>query len=204
MKSRVERPTVQPKSRKAWRAWLAEHHHSSSGVWLVYAKKHSGIPSLTYGEAVEEALCFGWIDSLVRSIDDSLYRQLFTPRKEESAWSAANRKRAAALIASGSMTPAGMRMIELAKRSGRWDATPHVEALEIPAELRAALEADAAAQENWPTYTESQRRAFLRMVDGAKTAPTRAARVARVIEIVSQRMSFSVLVEQSMKGKSKR
>ena len=82
--------SVQPKSRKAWRAWLAKNHASSSGIWLVYAKKHTGIPSLTYNDAVEEALCFGWIDSLLHPIDDSLYKQIFTPRKEKSAWSAVN------------------------------------------------------------------------------------------------------------------
>ena len=78
-------PLVQPRSRNAWRAWLQKHHDSSSGVWLVYAKKHTGIPSLSYADAVEEALCFGWIDSLVHPVDDSLYKQVFTPRKPSSA-----------------------------------------------------------------------------------------------------------------------
>src|SRR5262245_65589542 len=87
-----ELPTLQPRSRKAWRAWLQKYHDTSSGIWLVYAKKHTGIPSLTYAEAVEEALCFGWIDSLVHPVYDSLYKQIFTPRKPSSAWSTLNKK----------------------------------------------------------------------------------------------------------------
>jgi uncharacterized protein YdeI (YjbR/CyaY-like superfamily) len=196
-------PVVQPKSRKAWRAWLEKNHASSSGVWLVYAKKHTGIPSLTYAEAVEEALCFGWIDSLVHSMDDSRFKQIFTPRKETSAWSALNKKRVEQLIASRQMTAAGMKMIELAKINGRWNAHAKTDALTMPPELKKALDGNAAAKKNWPTYTVSQQKAFLRMVDGARTAETRARRVARVLDIVSKKMSFSQLVKASMSGKSK-
>jgi uncharacterized protein YdeI (YjbR/CyaY-like superfamily) len=192
--------SVQPRSRKAWRAWLQKNHASSSGIWLVYAKKHTGIPSLTYAEAVEEALCFGWIDSLVHPVDEAFYQQIFTPRKEKSAWSALNRKRVEQLIASRQMTAAGMKMIELAKSNGQWDAHAKTEAMDMPAELTQALKANAAAKNNWPTYTTSQQKAFLRMVDGAKTAETRAKRVARVIDILSQKMSFSQLVKESMSG----
>jgi uncharacterized protein YdeI (YjbR/CyaY-like superfamily) len=197
-------PLVQPKSRKAWRAWLQKNHASSPGIWLVYAKKHTGIPSLTYSDAVEEALCFGWIDSLVHQIDDSLYKQIFTPRKEKSAWSALNKTRVEQLIASRQMTAAGMKMIELARANGQWEAHARTEALTMPPELRKALNANAAAKKNWPTYTVSQQKAFLRMVDGAKTAETRAKRVARVLEIVGQKISFSQLVKESMQGTSKR
>ena len=197
-------PLVQPTSRAAWRAWLQKNHASSSGIWLVYAKKHTGIPSLRYADAVEEALCFGWIDSLVHPIDDSLYKQIFTPRKAASAWSPLNKKRVERLIAAGQMTAPGMKMIELAKTNGQWEAHAKIDALTMPPELKKALDANAAAKKNWPTYTESQRKAFLRMVDGAKTAETRAKRVARVLEIVSTKMSFSQLVKESMKGSAKR
>jgi len=197
-------PKIQPKSRQAWRAWLEKNHASSSGIWLVYAKKHTGIPSLTYNDAVEEALCFGWIDSLVHSIDDSLFKQIFTPRHEKSAWSALNRKRVASLIANERMTPAGMASIDLAKKIGTWDARPDIEALKIPPELKKALNGNAAAKKNWPTYTASQQKGFLRMVGDAKTPETRARRVARVLEIVGQKMSFSQLVKASMTGKAKR
>jgi uncharacterized protein YdeI (YjbR/CyaY-like superfamily) len=183
---------------------LKRHHASSEGVWLIYAKKHTGIPSISYAEAVEEALCFGWIDSLLQSIDDTRFRQVFTPRNDRSAWSALNRKRVEVLIQKQLMTSAGMKAIELAKKTGRWDAAPHVEALKMPPELKKALNGNAAAKKNWPTYTESQRKAFLRMIDDAKTDATRAKRVARVLEIVGRKQSFSQLVKQSMAGKSKR
>ena len=123
---------VRPKSRKAWRDWLEKNHASSTGVWLVYAKKHSGLPSLTYNDAVEEALCFGWIDSKINPIDDAFYMQIFTPRKLKSAWSALNKTRVERLLAAGLMTPAGLVVVKAAKSSGTWDATTHVEELTVP------------------------------------------------------------------------
>ncbi len=193
--------SVQPRSRKAWRTWLEKNHASSSGIWLVYAKKHTGIPSLSYDDAVEEALCFGWIDSLLHPIDDNLYKQIFTPRKEKSLWSALNRKRVERLAAGGLMTAAGIKLIDLAKKSGTWEAHAPSETLTIPAELKKALNANASAKKNWPTYTESQRKMFLYMVNGAKRPETRAKRVARVIEIVSKKMRFAQVVAESMKSK---
>jgi len=192
---------LQPKSRQAWRAWLTKNHATSPGVWLVYAKKHTKIPSLTYSDAVEEALCFGWIDSLIHPIDDSTYRQVFTPRKQKSGWSALNRKRVAQLIEAGLMTAAGLALVTLAKKTGTWDAHLPSETLTIPPELKKAINANAAAKKNWPTYTESQRKMFLYMVHGAKRPETRAKRVARVIEIVSSGVSFSQAARESMSGK---
>jgi uncharacterized protein YdeI (YjbR/CyaY-like superfamily) len=187
-------PLLQPRSRRAWRTWLQKYHHTSSGIWLVYAKKHTGQPSLTYAEAVEEALCFGWIDSLVHPVDDSLYKQIFTPRKPSSAWSPLNKKRVETLIATERMTAAGMRMIELAKANGKWDAHAQTEALTMPSELKTALNGNANAKKNWPTYTVSQRKAFLRMLHDAKTPVTRAKRIARILDIVSNRITFSQLL----------
>jgi uncharacterized protein YdeI (YjbR/CyaY-like superfamily) len=187
-------PTFQPRSRKAWRAWLKRHHASSGGIWLVYAKKHTGIPSLTYADAVEEALCFGWIDSLVHPIDDSLYKQIFTPRKPSSAWSPLNKTRVQKLIAASQMTDAGMKMIELAKTNGRWDAHAETEALTMPPEFTQALNGNASAKKNWPTYTLSQRKAFLRMLHDAKTPETRSKRIARILDVVSKRLAFSQLL----------
>ena len=192
----------QPRSRAAWRAWLEKYHATSPGVWLVYAKRHTGIPSLTYNDAVEEALCFGWIDSLLNPIDDSHYKQIFTPRKAKSLWSALNRKRAARLIESGLMTAAGLALIMHAKKNGHWEAHKPSESLTIPPELRKALNANPAAKKNWPSYTESQRKMFLYMVNGAKRPDTRAKRVARVIEIVSSGVKFSQVVAESMKRKA--
>ena len=190
----------QPRSRAAWRTWLEKHHATAQGVWLVYAKKHTGIPSLTYNDAVEEALCFGWIDSLIHPIDDQLYRQVFTPRKTKSAWSALNRKRAARLIEAGLMTAAGMALITLAKKNGQWKAHEASETLTVPAELKKALDENREAKKNWPTYTEGQRKMFLYMVNEAKRPETRAKRVARVIGIVSSGVSFSQVVAEAMKG----
>ena len=200
-KGKTDLPLVQPKSRTAWRAWLEKNHASSSGIWLVYAKKHTGIPSLTYADAVEEALCFGWIDSLVHPIDASLYKQIFTPRKSSSAWSPLNKKRVETLIAAKQMTAAGLKMIELAKTNGQWDAHAQTEALTMPPELKKALNGNANAKKHWPTYTVSQQKAFLRMLHDAKTPETRAKRIARILDIVSKRVTFSQLLKG---GASKR
>jgi len=192
---------LQPKSRKAWRAWLEKNHATSAGIWLVYAKKHTKIPSLTYNDAVEEALCFGWIDSLIHPIDDSYFRQVFTPRKPKSLWSALNRTRVERLIEAGLMTAAGLALITLAKKTGTWKGHVPSETLTLPPELKKAINANAAAKKNWPKYTESQRKMFLYSVHGAKRPETRAKRVARVIEIVSSGVSFFKAMRESMPGK---
>jgi len=196
-------PLLQPRSRRAWRAWLQKHHDTTSGVWLVYAKKHTGIPSLTYADAVEEALCFGWIDSLVHPVDDSLYKQIFTPRKPSSAWSPLNKKRVEKLIAAEQMTAAGMKMIELAKTNGQWDAHAETEALTMPPELKKALHGNANAKKNWPTYTVSQQKAFLRLLHDAKTPDTRAKRIARILDIVSKRIPFSQLLKPTAASRAR-
>ena len=192
-----ELPQIQPNSRKAWRAWLQKHHASSTGVWLIYAKKHTGIPSLTYNDAVEEALCFGWIDSLHHPIDGDFHKQVFTPRKLRSAWSAANRSRVERLVATGRMTEAGLALITHAKKTGGWEAHAAAESLTIPPDLKKALNANPRAKKNWPTYTESQRKMFLYRVNGAKRPETRAKHIARIIDIVSSGMKFSQVVAES-------
>jgi uncharacterized protein YdeI (YjbR/CyaY-like superfamily) len=194
---------VTPKSRAEWRAWLEKHHATAPGVWLVYAKKNAGVPTLSYTDAVEEALCFGWIDSLMKSIDERFHMQTFTPRKPKSAWSALNKQRVEKLIAGGLMTPPGLKQIELAKANGRWEAHAETDALTVPPDLKKALNASATARTHWPTYTASQQKAFLRMVHDAKTPETRAKRIARVLEIVSTKTSFSEVVKAAMKGGKK-
>jgi uncharacterized protein YdeI (YjbR/CyaY-like superfamily) len=191
------RTTFQPRSRKAWRQWLEKHHDSSSGVWLVYAKKHSGIASLTYNDAVEEALCFGWIDSLVHPIDENLYKQVFTPRKPTSRWSASNKARVERLIAAGLMTAAGMALVALAKKSGTWTGLDSAAALKVPRELQDALDASPAARKNWPSYSPGMRKGFLYRVATAKRPETRAARIAEVVEIVARNTSRAELMERA-------
>jgi uncharacterized protein YdeI (YjbR/CyaY-like superfamily) len=119
----AETPSARPfPTREDWWAWLAEHHASEEGVWVKLAKKGSGIASVTYAEAVEVALCFGWIDSHTRGLDEQWYVQRFTPRRQRSNWSSTNREKALALIDAGLMQPAGLREVERAQADGRWDA----------------------------------------------------------------------------------
>jgi len=182
-------PRVQPKSRKVWRDWLTKHHASSTGVWLVYAKKASGLPSLTYGDAVEEALCFGWIDSKINPIDDTFYMQVFTPRKPKSAWSALNKTRVERLLAAGLITAAGLAVIKAAKDSGSWNTHKHAEELIIPPDLEKAIKANADARRYWESYTPSRRKAVLYRLAGAKRPETRARYREEIIENMARDLS---------------
>jgi uncharacterized protein YdeI (YjbR/CyaY-like superfamily) len=169
-----------PRNRAAWRRWLQKHHGSSAGVLLVYVKKP--VRSLTYGDAVEEALCFGWIDSVMRPIDDTKYMQLFTPRKRKSGWSALNKRRIEAMIAAGLMTKAGLDKIEAAKQDGSWTKLDHIEQLTIPPAFERALKANAKARAQFESLTPSQRKIFLYYLSGVKSEDKRAARIAESIE----------------------
>ncbi len=124
--------TFYSKDRKAWRNWLEKNHNASPGIWLIYYKKDSGKSRVAYADAVEEALCFGWIDSTMNPIDADSYMQLFTPRKEKSGWSKLNKERVEKLIQLGLMTDAGMKKIELAKKHETWNKLDHIEAFTIP------------------------------------------------------------------------
>jgi uncharacterized protein YdeI (YjbR/CyaY-like superfamily) len=197
----AELKKVKPTSRAAWRAWLEKHHATSPGIWLVFAKKHSGIPTLSYEDAVLEALCFGWIDSLVKSIDDRFHMQTFTPRKPKSAWSETNKARLTKLMKAGLMAPAGLAAVEQAKKSGSWNTYASVDAMTIPLELKRAFDANPDAKKNWPTYTASAQRSFLHMVNGAKRPETREKYVRRVIDLVAKKVSMTELREQAMGGK---
>jgi uncharacterized protein YdeI (YjbR/CyaY-like superfamily) len=185
----------QPKSRKAWRAWLQKHNASSTGIWLVYAKKHTGIPTLSYDESVEEALCFGWIDSLRHPVDDKLWRMVFTPRKPKSAWSGPNRVRAAAMIQAGLMTEAGMKMVALAKQSGTWAALQHVEQLQTPADLKKAIKANPNAKKHWPTVAPGLKKIFFYRLNSAKREETRNKRIAAIVDIIARNLTLKDLRE---------
>jgi uncharacterized protein YdeI (YjbR/CyaY-like superfamily) len=192
-----ELPRVQPKSRNAWRAWLKKNHASSTGVWLVYAKKHSGIPSLTYNDAVEEALCFGWIDSKINPIDDAFYMQVFTPRKLKSVWSALNRARVERLLAAGLMTPAGIVMVKAAKDSGTWNAWKQVEEMTIPPDLEKAIKASPDARHYWVSYSASRRKGVLYRLAGAKRPETRAGYLQDIIENMASNLSDAERMERA-------
>jgi uncharacterized protein YdeI (YjbR/CyaY-like superfamily) len=184
-----ELPRVRPKSRKAWRNWLEKNHASSKGVRLVYAKKRSELLSLTYNDAVEEALCFGWIDSKVTRIDDSFYMQVFTPRKRASVWSALNRVRAERLLAAGLMTPAGLSVVNTAKELGTWNAWKDVDELEVPLDLEKAIKANPEAAHNWVSYAPSRRKGVLYRLARAKRPETRARHLRDIIENMARNLS---------------
>lgn len=185
---RVARPTrVAPSDRAAWRAWLAAHHATARDVVVVFHRKGTGT-SVSYDEAVEEALCFGWIDGVKRKLDEVRYTHRFTPRTPTSSWSALNRRRAAAMIAADRMQPAGQAAIDAAVRAGTWDppaaAPPASTAAAPPAELAAALAraGGAAARRAFDALAPGQRRLWMRWVGSAKQAEPRARRAAKAVE----------------------
>jgi len=188
---------VRPKSRKAWRDWLEKNHATSRGVWLVYAKKHTGLPSLTYNDAVEEALCFGWIDSKINPIDDAFFMQVFTPRNLTSAWSALNKARVERLIAAGLLTAAGLAMVKAAKDSGTWNALKHVEDLKIPPDLAKAIKANPDASRHWASFSPSRRKAVLYRLAGAKRPETRARYLLDIITNMARNLSHAERMEMA-------
>jgi uncharacterized protein YdeI (YjbR/CyaY-like superfamily) len=175
---------VYVKTRKAWRSWLAKNHKAKTEIWFTYYKKASGKPTVLYAEAVEEALCYGWIDGLVKSIDSEHWVQRFTPRKKGSNWSGPNLERVKRLTASGQMTPAGAAHIPTAKEAKVWQAMHdgrRTAPTEAPKELAAALKKNKKAALFWKTLAPGYRRHYGRMITEAKKEETRTRRVARVI-----------------------
>jgi uncharacterized protein YdeI (YjbR/CyaY-like superfamily) len=175
-----------PKSRRSWRKWLLEQHAKEAEVWLVFYKRHTGKPTLSYNDAVEEALCFGWIDGIKRRIDDERYMHRFSPRKKDSNWSATNRQRALRLQRVGSMTAAGLAAIELAKRSGKWDAPKQAIDLSMPPKLAAGLRKDKAAGQFFASLSAAQRHQFTGWINAAKRAETKQRRVQEAIRLLQR------------------
>ena len=176
---------VYVENRAAWRLWLASNCARSPGIWLVFDKKAARPDRLAYGDAVEEALCHGWIDSTVRSIDDARYVQLFTPRKPKSSWSRANKVRVARLIEEGLMAAAGLAAIERAKENGSWTSLDAAEALVVPEDLAAALARLKGAAANFSAFAPSARKGYLHWISQAVRPETRAERVARVAALAA-------------------
>jgi uncharacterized protein YdeI (YjbR/CyaY-like superfamily) len=167
--------------RDVWRAWLAEHGTARREIWLIFLKRHVPEPCVTYDEAVEEALCFGWIDGILKRIDDRSHAVRFTPRKPRSIWSPSNQKRVARMIREGRMTPAGLALVEEAKRDGMWDAASPERLDATPDDLAAALDADATAATAWSAWAPSHRHQYVYWVLDAKRPETRARRIAEVV-----------------------
>jgi uncharacterized protein YdeI (YjbR/CyaY-like superfamily) len=171
------------KNREAWRAWLAENHARETELWLVYYKKHTGKPSVAQPDAVEEALCYGWIDSIVRTIDDERYMQKYTPRKDKSNWSALNKKRVAKLIRQGKMTPAGQAKIDAAKKNGSWSRLDAVEQrAEMPPELEKALGRNKKARAFFEELAPSHKKQYIWWIASAKRDETRKKRVRETVK----------------------
>lgn len=176
------RPMVGPFDRAGWRAWLVANHATSSGVHLVSWRKGSGRTSVPYPDAVEEALCVGWIDAVAGRLDDDRGLVWFTPRRSKSGWARSNKERVERLIAAGLMLPAGLAAIEDAKRTGTWTLLDDVENLVVPDDLAAALDAHPPARENWEGFNRSTRKAILEWIVRAKRPETRAKRIAEAAE----------------------
>jgi uncharacterized protein YdeI (YjbR/CyaY-like superfamily) len=179
------RPAVQPGDRADWRAWLEANHASSTGAWLVTLKKSAGGP-LAYADAIEELLCFGWIDSKAGKLDEGRSMLWTCPRKPKSGWSGLNKERVERLAAAGLMTPAGQRMVDLAKETGTWTALDDIERGIVPDDLAAAFAQVPGAFAQWESFSPSSRRVALLWISQAKRAETRAARIADTVQQARQ------------------
>jgi uncharacterized protein YdeI (YjbR/CyaY-like superfamily) len=172
-------------TRADWRTWLKEHHAAAPGVWLVTYKKDSGKPYLAYDATVEEALCYGWIDSRPNKLDDERTMRLFTPRKAGSPWSRLNKERVERLEREGRMTEAGRRKIIEAKENGSWTIYDSVERLEEPADLTAALDAHEAARTHYDAFPDSSKKVILWWIKSAKRPATRAKRLRETVRLAA-------------------
>ncbi len=174
------------KDRTDWRNWLETNHATSTGVWLVYYKKHTDQPSVAYSEAVEEALCFGWVDSRPNVLDDERYKQLFSPRKPKSPWSKLNKQRVEKLIQQGLMTSAGLEKIEAAMQDGSWSAYDSIEDLVIPSDLEQALTANTTANQNFQAFSNSSKKNILWWIGNAKQPATRLKRIEETVSLAAK------------------
>ncbi len=187
MTVKPELPILPFASREAWEVWLAEEHATSDGLWLKIAKKGSGIETVTFAEALDVALCYGWIDSQRAGFDGRYFLQRLTPRKPRSTWSQVNREKVAGLIEAGRVKPAGLREVERAKADGRWDAAYEPQsAATVPDDLRLELEGNEGAREFFETLDKANRYAILFRIQDAKKPETRARRIAKYIEMLAE------------------
>ena len=170
-----------------WRTWLQENHHLSKEVWLVFYKKESGKHSLTYEEAIEEALCHGWIDSIIKKVDDECYLRKFTPRKDDSKWSDLNKKRVKKLIRKNRMTDYGLAKVEIAKKNGIWDKSDqHRMQFEMPVKFQLALDQNPKARDFFNTLTKTDQEQYVNWIATAKRPDTREKRIKESIGLLEK------------------
>lgn len=171
-----------PETKQDWRNWLAEHHIHKDAVWLVYYKKHTGKPSLTWSDAVDEALCFGWIDSKAETLDKDCYRQYFCKRKPSSTWSKINKQKIEIFTAQGLMAKAGFDVIEIAKQNGTWTILDEVEELMVPKALEEAFDMFENARDYFSSLSKSKQKILLSWIALAKTDATKQKRILEIAE----------------------
>ena len=191
----TELPVLPCTKKKKWTSWLAKQHEKSRGVWLQLAKKDSGIPSVTYEEAVDAALCYGWIDGQKKGYDDKYWLQKFTPRGPKSIWSKINTEKAERLIASGEMKPAGLKAIEAARQDGRWEAAyASQKNISIPEDFQAALDKNGNAKAIFSTLKSAERSSILFRIQTAKRPETRAKRIQQFVEMMERNEKVHELI----------
>lgn len=181
-----EAPQFSPKNRQAWREWLDTNHQNSKGVWLVWHKKHTGKTELTYDDMVEEALCFGWIDSVPRKVDEDRTSLYFSPRKPKSEWSKSNKLRIEKLSTLNAIEPAGLSAIKTAKANGSWDTLNESDALLVPADLVAEFKKYINSYSYFSNFPAGVRKNLLAWINAAKTEQTRHKRIALTAELAEQ------------------
>jgi uncharacterized protein YdeI (YjbR/CyaY-like superfamily) len=186
MKEKKSTPTFYPKNRQEWREWLDQNHKLEESVWLIYYKKKSNTPTVQYSEAVDEALCFGWIDSKAKPLDEGKYMQFFSRRKPKSVWSKVNKEKVERLISEGQMTAAGFAAIATAKENGSWAILDEAEALIIPADLESALAIKQKAKDYFLGLSRSDKRNILQWLTLAKRPETRQKRIAEIADLAAQ------------------
>jgi uncharacterized protein YdeI (YjbR/CyaY-like superfamily) len=174
-------------NRDEWRDWLSANHATEVGIWLIFYKKKSSMPTIMYEAAVEEAICFGWIDSIIKKIDTVRYARKFTPRSDKSNWSPLNKKRANKMIREGRMTEVGLAKIKAAKKTGLWDkdSRPQI-SLDIPPEFAKALACNQKAKDNFDKLAPSYRKYYIAWISVAKMPETQKRRIDESIALLEQ------------------
>jgi uncharacterized protein YdeI (YjbR/CyaY-like superfamily) len=182
----LEQEQFYPESTNEWRQWLQENHIIAKSIWLIYYKKKAKKPTISWSEAVDEALCFGWIDSTAKPIDSDRYKQFFTKRKPTSVWSKVNKNKIKQLESEGKIMPAGFASIAIAKENGSWSILDEVEELIVPKDLEMAFEIHANSKEYFETLSNSIKKAILQWLVLAKRPETRQKRIEEIASLASQ------------------